>query len=221
MTPMLRQIMAFLRRDVLAAISIVGMAIHLIGSVAPLLVLAHFIRYAVTHWLYFASIVWIRLFALIHVAIPPLLGFSLTLFFFHLGLTWSALRIDLLGRGARTDVASANPQRDRLFAILLYIPILLSTLYSAFSATTRHMSPVASGPDDPVLIDVAFAIVLLSPVMMFLLSNPRLLIRRLLSVYVVAGSILLINLAARALEDSGLARRLSALTDLPHPRAWL
>ncbi|HVY86057.1 MAG TPA: hypothetical protein VG943_13050 [Caulobacterales bacterium] len=202
-TPTRRQSLAVIfRTEGLAVLSIVGLALNLIGSLGPLLTLAEFARYLVEHWIDMTSFVWVYLFSLIHVHIPALLGFALTLFVFHLGLTVSSLR----GAGAESD----NVSRDRLIAIVLYVPILAATLSKAFGRLSRDLVEGSHASSDTMVI-VAFCIVLVSPIMVFSLARPSGLIRRLAAVYFVAGLILLLDFAARALDGSGVLQRLKRI----------
>ncbi|MEA3066237.1 MAG: hypothetical protein QOJ27_2698 [Sphingomonadales bacterium] len=195
-----RRLLAFVRKDVLAAVGILGLAINLIGSIGPFLTVANVARYIVDHWVEVTSIVWIELFGLFGLRIPPLLGFSLTLLVFHLGLVGSAYR---RARDAEplAEIERRSWERDRLLALVLYIPIMIGTLLTAFATLARD-TVTGEAPAGPPLIILSFFIVVLSPVVAFSLARPRLLVRRFLSVYVVAGLILLLDFGARVLEGA-------------------
>lgn len=199
-----RRILAFLRHDTVVAVSVVGLALNLLGALAPLVALANVAHYIVSHWVWVTAFVWIKFFKLFHIDIPPLLGFSLTIFAFHVGLATSGLKFRDAGDPmAIAEARTAN--RDRLVALVLYLPILWGTLSSAFGALASHMSldakPLSGG-----LVVLSFGVVVVSPILAFWLARPRRLIRRFLSVYVVAASILLLDALARFLDATGLRK---------------
>jgi hypothetical protein len=195
------RILLFLRRDLVLAISLTGLALNLIGGLQPLLAITRLAHFLVEHWVQITAFIWIKLFALIHVHIPPLLGFSLTMFLFHCGLVAESLRRRDRA-AARVGDTKAN-DRDRLIAILLYIPILWGTLASAFSALAAHASE-PRGPANGALIALSFCLVVGSPILVFTIATPRLLVRRFISVWIVALAIGLLDLLARVLEFTGL-----------------
>ncbi|HEX6375931.1 MAG TPA: hypothetical protein VFZ91_09425 [Allosphingosinicella sp.] len=196
-----RRLLAFLRKDVLAALSILGLAINLIGALGPFLALANIARYIVEHWVEVTSVLWIELFQLFGIRIPSLLGFSLTLLLFHVGLVASAYRRSRDAEPPK-DIESRNWEKDRLLALILYIPIMVGTLLTAF-ATLASDTVTGEAPPGGLLIILSFCIVVLSPIVAFSLARPRQLIRRFVSVYVVAATILLLDFAARLLEGHG------------------
>lgn len=195
-----KRLLVFLRRDLLLSISLVGLAMNLIGGLGPLIAIAKIAHLLVEHWVTITAFLWVKLFALVHIDIPPLLGFSLTMFLFHLGLIASSLR---RGRSVEPPRDAKAKDRDRLIAVLLYLPILWGTLASAFAALAVHTGDgreAASGP----LIILAFCLVVGSPILVFVVATPAMLVRRFVSVYIVAVAILLLDGLARVLEATGV-----------------
>jgi hypothetical protein len=201
-----RRLLKFLRRDVLTAISILALAINFIGSFGPFIQLANFARYIVDHWVEVTSFLWIWLFGLLSVHVPPLLGFALTMLCFHVGLVASSFRWGSSGRDAVPAEELSRP-RDRLLSVLLYLPIMASTLMTAFG-TLAHDAVTRSDAPNSFAIVLSFIIVVASPVVVFRLGRPQMLIRRFLTIYVVATVILLLNFASRLLDTSGAANAL-------------
>jgi len=199
-----RRIVAFVRSDVWATFGIIGLALNLLGAMAPFIALTQIARWIVDHWVDLTAVFWIWLFALIRVDIPPILGFALSFLVFHLGLVASAIR-----RGQADDPAvvteQANLSRDRLLCLLLYIPIMIATLFTAF-LKLAEATIQGEGPPDAGLVPVAFCLVVASPLLAFSLVRPRKLMRRFLSVYVLVLVILVLNLVGRGLERLGVTR---------------
>jgi len=201
-----RRLLMFLRRDVLTAISILALAINLIGSFGPFIQLANFARYIVDHWVEVTSFLWIWLFGLLGVHVPPLLGFALTMLCFHIGLVASSFRSGSGGSDAVLGEELSRP-RDRLLSVLLYLPLMASTLMTAFGALA-HEAVTRSDPPNNFATALSFIIVVASPLVVFRLGRPQMLIRRFLTIYVVVAVILLLNFAARLLDSSGVANSL-------------
>jgi uncharacterized membrane protein len=194
-----------MRRDLLAAIGVFGLAMNLLGAFGPFLALAGIAQYIVEHWVDLSSELWVWLFSFVNLEIPPLLGFALSFLVFHMGLVASASRFQLLGATppAIDDMRTEN--RNRLLCLILYIPIMGSTLLTAFyklaETSIRSDSPANSG-----FITLALILVVAAPILTFSLVRPRKLMRRFLSVYVVAFGLLLLGALSRFLESIGVTK---------------
>jgi hypothetical protein len=182
------------RKDVMATVSVVGLACNLLGSLGPLLTLTNWARYFVENWIYLTAFIWKQFFHYFHVDIPTVLGFALTLLVFHIGLLTSAL--------PQKSTAATSPEekgRDRLIAIFLYLPILIGTLSTAFASLSADIVASDVLPNQTLVV-ISFLIVLASPIMVFVFARPRAIVRRFVSVYMVAATIVLLDAAARYLE---------------------
>lgn len=204
MNPSALKIANFIRRDLWATFGIVGLALNLLGAMAPLIALTKIARWIVDHWVEFTTEVWVWLFALVRIDIPPILGFALSFLLFHLGLIASAIR---RGQGDHPESVGeqATLNRDRLLGLVLYIPIMIATLFTAFlklAEATVH----GTGPPHTGLVAFAFCLVVASPLLAFSLVRPRKLLRRFLSVYVLVFVVLVLNLLGRGLERLGVNR---------------
>jgi len=199
-----RGIFAFIRSDLWATFGVIGLALNFLGAMAPFIALTQIARWIVDHWVDFTAELWVWLFALVRIDIPPILGFALSFLFFHLGLVASAIR-----RGSRDDPAVIDEQatlnRDRLLGLLLYVPIMLGTLFTAFLKLTEATIQGA-GPTHASLIAFAFLLVVASPLLAFSLVRPRKLMRRFLSVYVLVFVVLALTLVGRGRERIGVIR---------------
>ena len=205
----LRRVLVFIRRDLLVAFGIVGMALNLIGGFGPLLFIARLAQYLVQHWVELTAFIWVKLFALLGLHIPPLFGFSLTIAAFHLGFVASSLKIS--SERVLDAPAAAYVDRDRLIALFLYGPIMWGTLMISFGALAANAGSVDDAAHGWIII-LSFVLVVGSPILLFWLVPPSSLVRRLLTVYVVAGGILFLDVLARILDSTGLSKFISEKT---------
>ena len=198
-------ILKLLRRDFITAISVFGLAMNLLGGFGPFLALAGIARYIVENWVDLSSAIWVRLFSLVHLDIPPLLGFALSFLVFHIGLVVSAPTSKHFGATPPAANESLTESRDRLLCLILYIPIMGSTLVSAFYklAEASIRSDISSRS---WLITLALILVVAAPIVTFSLVRPRKLMRRFLSVYVVASGLLLLSVLSRFFESIGVTK---------------
>lgn len=199
-----RRIIAFVRSDLWATFGVIGLALNFLGAMAPFIALTRIARWIVDHWVDLTAELWVWLFALVRIDIPPILGFGLSFLVFHLGLVASAVR-RAPGDDPSVIAERATVNRDRLLGLLLYVPIMVGTLFTAFLKLTEATIQGA-GPTHSGLVAFAFLLVVASPLLAFSLVRPRKLMRRFLSVYVLVVVVLALNLAGRGLERIGVMR---------------
>ncbi|ESQ73541.1 hypothetical protein ABAC402_18680 [Asticcacaulis sp. AC402] len=206
----LTRVLAVVGRDGLAVVGIVGLAVNLIGSLSPFLTLARFARFIVDNWIELTSYLWVEVFRFLHIEIPSILGFALTLLVFHFGLVASSIRYPWSVIAPATDETTQSVKRERVIALLLYLPIMIGSLSTAFGHLSQKLVTSELPADQPMFV-LSFAIVLLSPVLTFIVARPRLLMRRFLAVYMVAAIVLCLDWLARTLDSTPLEKAVDGL----------
>lgn len=183
----LRAVWALLLRDVGWIVGTVGLAFTLVGLLEPLLKLSNLAHWVVSHWLEVTTVFWHVLLGLLHVAVPNVAAFALTVAVFHGGLLVST-------RSRSSPAAAQGPARGwRLAVYLAYLPIFIACCVTAIQSLGRRTS-AADPPGDAVVIASAVLIVA-APVALFALAPPRTLLRRFLLVYAAAGCTILLDKA--------------------------